>query len=216
MESCELILNNDYEVKSIVPLYKEKEEKGIVSITRYEFKDDLLFNLRVMRDGGDLFVMKPGHYCRLTINKELVMSDTFLERKSNREFIRKANGRVLIAGLGLGLIIHNILHKQDITEIVVIEKHQDVIDLVSPKFNDSRLKIICDDIFNYLPKKEDKFDTIYFDIWTDITIENLDDIKLLHNKFKNKLNRENSRSWMNSWMKEYLQEAKRKENRRGW
>ena len=212
----QLILNEErFGVKSITPLFKEKEEQGIAVISRYHYKDkdNVLFNLRSMRDGGYMFRMYDGHYCRLLINGKLMMSDTGLERISNKEFIDNANGRVLIAGLGLGLIIHNIIDREDISEIIVIEKYRDVIDLVSPKFTHPKLKIICADIFEWKPSKGEKFDTIYFDIWADIGTDNLEEMKKLSSKFKSFLNRLNPKCWMNSWMKEYLQKMKRRESR---
>lgn len=211
-----LILNNGiYGIDSITPLFKEKEEKGVATISRIEISEDAARweNLRLLRDGGFMFRLKAGHYTRLHINNELMMSDTPMERLSNGDFVRNANGRVLIAGLGLGMIIKAILEQDNITEILVIEKYQDVIDLVAPKFNSSKLKIICADIDNFKLPKGDKYDTIYFDIWADISIENLEHIAKLHNKFKNSLNRNNPKRYMNSWMKEYLKQQRRKEAR---
>jgi len=37
------------------------------------------------------------------------------------------------------------------------------------------------------------------------------EIKILHNRFKNKLNRDNPDKWMNSWMKEYLEGIAKKD-----
>lgn len=214
-----LILNNGkYGIDSVVPLFAEKEEKGIATITRIEItKDECMFaNLRLVRDGGRLFRLREGHYTRLHVGRDLMMSDTPMERLSNKDFVRNANGKVLIAGLGIGMIIQAILSKENVTEIVVIEKYQDVIDLVEPKFKSDKLKVICADIDEWKPEKGVKFDVIYFDIWADISTDNLDHIKKLHNKFKNSVNRENPYCYMNSWMKEYLQSKKRKESRSSW
>jgi spermidine synthase len=195
-----------YGVKGVYDLIPPKEQ-GIAKISRFEFneKDDFLFNLRASRD-HPMFRMRSGKYLRLSVGNQLMMSDTAMERISNKKFIDYADGRVLIAGLGIGLIIHNILHKESITEIIIIEKHQDVIDLVAPYFTDPRLKIICADIFEWKPQKGEKFDTIYFDIWPQITTENLKQIKVLHNKFKFY---KSEGAYMDSWLKWYLQKLKR-------
>lgn len=205
-----------YGVKGVEHLFPEKIEKGVAKISKvvFEEKNDLLTNLRLMRDSGEWwFRMKEGTFVRLSVNGQLMMSDTAMERYSNREFIESANGKVLVAGLGVGMILANILDKEEVTEVIVIEKYQDVIDLVSDKFTHPKLKIICTDVFDYVPEKDEKFDTIYFDIWADISTDNLKEIKLLHNRFKNKLNRQNEKCWMNSWMKEYLQKQLRQESR---
>lgn len=189
--------------------------KGVAKISTFEFKNENnpLYNMRIMMDGGRMFRVLDGKYVRLFVDKELMMSDTNMERISNEEFVRKANGRVFIAGLGIGMIIHALKEKVDngeVTELVVMEKYQDVIDLVSPYLEGIPVKIVCDDILTYKPTKEDVFDTIYFDIWATIDEENLSEIRMLHNRWKNKKNKSNPDCWMDSWMKEYLQQQKRR------
>lgn len=204
-------------VKGVQELFPEKEEKGIAKISPFEFKNEgmqTLTNLRLARDAEWWFQINEGKYVRLVVNGELMMSDTGMERYSNREFIKKANGKILIAGLGIGMVLKNILDKPEVTEVLVIEKYQDVIDLVKPKFNHPKLKVIQENIFNY--KTKEKFDVIYFDIWPSINTDNLEEIKILHNKFKYNLNRTNSNCFMDSWLKKYLQNIKRKESRNSW
>lgn len=195
-----------------------KVEKGEAKISTYEFskKKDPLFNARAIMNGG-MEYMDDGKYVRLHVGGVLMMSDTRMEKRSNFEFCHCANGRVLIAGLGIGLILHNITHRINegiITSVVIVEKSQDVIDLIKPYFDDisTKVEFVCCDIFEYKP--DGKFDTIYFDIWPDICEDNLDQIKKLHNKFKYKLNRHNPNCWMNSWMKDYLQSQKRRNRSR--
>lgn len=199
-------------IEGVIDLFPAVEEKGVAKISNYEFVEDPLYNLRMLRDGGSMFIMRGGKYVRLHVNGELMMSDTDMEKTSNREFIYYAHGKVLIAGLGIGLVLKNILNKEEVTEVIVIEKYQDVIDLVAPKFDNPKLKIICADINEWKPAKGEKFNVIYFDIWPNICEDNLDEIKVLHNRFKNSVDRTDPNCWMNSWMKEYLQ-AKRRENR---
>lgn len=205
-------LDKHYGVIGVSDLFKESQHVGNCSILPFEFKEpeNFLFNLRQIRDNGSMFTIQEGKYVRLVVNGSLMMSDTGMERLSNKEIIEHANGRVLIAGLGIGLIIRNILLKGNVTEIVVIEKYKEVIELVGNKFKDKRLKIIEGCIHDYKP--DQKFDTIYFDIWPDINTDNLEEIRILHNKFKFFLNRSNPNFYMNSWMKEFLQRQKRKEN----
>lgn len=200
--------DNYYRVKGVSHLFNQKEERGVAKLSKFYFKqaDNPIFNFRNARE-HPMFIVRDGEYVRLSVKGEIMMSDTGMERISNKTFINKANGRVLIAGLGIGLIIHNILTKENISEIIVIEKYKDVIDLVSPKFNDHRLKIIEADIFEWKPTKGDKFDTIYFDIWPQICVDNLSQIKTLHNRFKFY---KTSDGYMDSWMKHYLQAQKRK------
>lgn len=192
-----------------------KQEKilGLATLSGFEFKtsEDPFYNIRARRDGSSLFTMDDGKYVRLHVDGELMMSDTKMEKISNMEFIRKAKGRVFIAGLGIGLILHNLRSKiesKEVTEIVVMEKYKDVIDLVSPYYTDLPVTYIHANVLDYKTKKEDVFDTIYFDIWSDICIDNLQEIGVLHNRWK--LRKRTPTSWIGSWMKKELQNQKRR------
>lgn len=200
-------------IKGVVDLFPDKSEKGVARISKYEFdsKEDIFYNLRASRDMGGIFYMYTGQYVRLHINNQLMMSDTAMERKTNRQFVNNAKGRVLIAGLGVGLIIQAIIDKEEVTEVVVIEKYQDVIDLVEPIFKHPKLKVICADIFEYDMPKEEKFDAIYFDIWAEISIDNLEQMKRLHAKYRR--NKRSQDAWMHSWMKDELKKERAKEYR---
>lgn len=202
-------------IEGVLDLLPEPIEKGVAKISQFEFneKEDFMFNFRAVREGGDIFRMYNGKYVRLHVNGQLMMSDTGMERKSNKTFINAANGRVLIAGLGIGLIVKNILYNPCVKEIVIIEKYQDVIDIVKPIFKSSIVNIICADIFNYEMPKTEKFDTIYFDIWPEISEDNLEEMKTLHSKYRKHLNKDNPDKFMDSWMKDYLQKEKRKNSR---
>lgn len=62
-------------------------------------------------------------------------------------------GSVLVAGLGLGLMLHHMARRDDLTEIVVVEVNQRVIDLVRPTLpEDQRVTIVCDDFYDYLTR----------------------------------------------------------------
>jgi spermidine synthase len=143
----------------------------------------------------------------LFVNGVMMMSDGYEEHRSNSTFVWKAKGKVLIAGLGIGMVLDAILKKKEVDQIVVVEKYQDVIDLVSPYFNTPKWSWICADIFNWKPAKGEKFDTIYFDIWSDICTNNLKEISTLHQRFKNYKAKE---GWMGSWNCELLKYYKSK------
>lgn len=205
-------------IQSITPLFDEKEELGVAQITRFEYIDanNPMYNLRAVRNGGYMMRMYDGHYTRLVVDGVMMMSDTAMERWSNLDFVQRANGRVFIAGLGLGLIIQPLLNNDNVTEIVVVEKYQDVIDLVEPKFKHPKLKVICADIFDFKFPKGELFDTIYFDIWPSIGTENLKEMTILSNRFKNNLNRSNPKAYMDAWLKDYLKRMRRRETSYSW
>ena len=110
--------------------------------------------------------IKAGTYVILTDKEkhECVMSDTQMEQHTNLEFVREAHGKVLIGGLGIGMVLLAIQDKPAVTDITVVEKYQEVIDLVKPQLPlNSKVKVVCADIFDYEPTE--KYNTIYLDIW---------------------------------------------------
>lgn len=129
-------------------------------------------------------------YARLLIRERVVMTDAEFERRTNADVVLHAKGDALVAGLGIGLILDPLLER--CASVTVIEKEQDVIDLVGPSF--PKAKIICADIFELKP--EGKFDLIYFDIWPDICDDDLEEAKLLQRRFRKCLRKG---GWMRSW-----------------
>lgn len=112
--------------------------------------------------------ISPGTYIRLMRKNELMMSNTDMEKNTNKEFVRKAHGKVLIGGLGLGMIVLAIQDKPEVESIVVIEKYEEVIDLVGSQLPlNTKVKIINEDVFDYCPEN-DAFNCIYMDIWSTI------------------------------------------------
>lgn len=125
----------------------------------------------------------PGNYKRLVRGKTVVMSNTAMELNTHRAFIRDAQGNVLIAGLGLGLVLNEILRKDTVKRVVVIENSADVIKLVAPSFTDPRVEIIHADIFTYTFADGTKFDYAWFDIWDEICTNNLPEMRALKSRY---------------------------------
>ena len=197
-------------MKGVANLYEKDIEKGVAKITKFSITPDeaKMFNLRCIMSGNGNGMITSGDYVRLHINDELYMSDTPMEQRTNREFVNKANGDVMIAGLGIGLVLENLresVRNGKVRSITIYEKYQDVIDLVSPIYKDMPITYKCADILEYKPSRDEKYDTIYFDIWPSVTSDNLPDMKLLANRWKFHLKRDNPNHWMDSWMKKECQ-----------
>lgn len=162
-------------------------------------------------------------YIRLKMNgKGIMMSDTPMERNTNRDFIQKANGDVIIFGLGLGLVILPLLKKENVKSILVVELYQDLIDLVEPILKkhdtENKLSIIqgdCFEIHKNIPK-EKKFDSVYGDIWIEICTDNYEEMKTLTKNWKSRINRENSNAFIDHWMKDYLKKQIAQEKRESY
>ena len=139
----------------------------------------------------------PGEYTRLKRNKDswgnIVMSDTPAEMDDHWYAVANAKGSCLLNGLGIGMVLKNILLKSEVTDVTVIEISQDLIDLVGPHYNDPRVTIICMDALEYKPVKDKKYGMVWHDIWDGICSDNLEDMKKLHRRYGKKA------EWQGSW-----------------
>jgi hypothetical protein len=143
-----------------------------------------------------------GDYIQLTHHGECVMSNTSMELRTNSGFVCYANGDVLIAGLGIGLIVLAIQDKPEVKSITILEKYKEVIDLVGSQLpiND-KVKIIEGDVFTYEYPKGTKFDSIYFDIWNYINSDVYEEMKELKKKYRKyrRLSKDNPNAFISCW-----------------
>lgn len=127
----------------------------------------------------------PGTYTLLTcvsetaamsdLGVEVVMNDSVPELRTHLQAMLTAHGRVLVTGLGLGCVVRGMLAARDehISEIIVLEREQAVIDLVAPRAFPSdwmnRVRIIHTEAEAWLQANpREKFDCAWHDVWTDV------------------------------------------------
>jgi spermidine synthase len=161
--------------------------------------------------------MKPGWYTRLTRNGSIIMSDTPDEIRDHWDVIRRANGRVLINGLGLGVVLNACLSKvlsddgtsagreMAVEHATVVEKNQDVIDLVGSYYEDrfgDRLTIVHADALEWKAPRGERYNVVWHDIWDDICADNLDSMKKLHRKYGRRCD------WQGSWCRHLCERQK--------
>lgn len=143
--------------KNMTELLDEKEINGW-KLKKFEITHK---NCRAILDG-----ILPGTYIRLIHDGECVMSDTGMEKRTNLKFCSKAHGDIIIGGLGIGMVIMAIQDKPEVHSITVIEKNQEVIDLVASQLElNDKVKIVHADVFDWNPEKGVKYDMSYMDIW---------------------------------------------------
>lgn len=158
-------------------------------------EDALIFNMRAIWQPGARRI-KPGTYKKLTKNGTIIMSNTPAEIRDHSYFLHIAKGDILINGLGLGVAVKYLLGKKEVKSITVIEKSQDVIQLVAPHLNDPRLNIIHADAFEWKSPKGMQYDYVWHDIWDNICSDNLPEMHKLHRKYGRKS------GWQGSWVRE--------------
>lgn len=158
--------------------------------------------IRAVVTGNHREYIAPGTYKRLMRGNTVVMSNTPMEVDTNRSFVKRAHGRVLINGLGLGMVLQAVLRKPEVSHVTVIEISAEVIALVGPSFKDNpKVRIVQADALEYQPQKGEKFDAVWHDIWDDITADNLAQMHRLHRKYGRRA------SWQGSWCRAQCEAA---------
>lgn len=207
-----------YQFPKMIEVIPEGENDGAKITHRVVAQEEInVQRLRDLMSPGPSWLSNrtsPGTYCVLQVDGSTVMSDTWMERFTNQEIIEKANGDVLIAGLGIGMILTLLEEKDEVNSITVLEKNRTVIDLVAPWFNNLKIDVVHADVFTWQPTQN--FDTIYFDIWPDISDLHYEETKTLHKKYRPYLRRSNPDHFMQSWLRNEFRKLRRKAIREGW
>lgn len=180
----------------------EVGEQGRWRVKHYNVTDESwrLERLRIMHECGDdefSRTMKlerqipPGPYCTLSrraTEREMedneyvkaegympIMSDTPAEINEHQHAFMYAGGRVLIHGLGLGVLVSALLAAPHVDHIDVVEIDPDVIALIGPYYtHDPRVHIHQGDCLRMDWSPEIEWDYVWHDIWSDISWKNLD------------------------------------------
>ena len=105
---------------------------------------------------------------------ELVNGKTFVmtDRKSESDehaifFNQPLKGNVLVTGLGIGFVNEYLIKVPEIEKVVIVEKYQEVIDMVWPYCKkDDRFEIVQADADTWAPTMY--FDYAWLDHWTEL------------------------------------------------
>lgn len=153
--------------------------------------------------------VKVGTYKKLTYKNNIVASNTPAEIADIRWPIyeaKKRGGRILINGLGLGMIMIPILECKEIRKITVVEISTDVLNLVAPSYQDERIEFIIADALIFKPTGM-RFTVVWHDIWDNICSDNLPGMHKLHRKYGR------ISDWQGSWAR-YECESQLRESKR--
>ncbi len=133
--------------------------------------------VEVQDDRPDCFRYRPGEYTELRCGGITFMTDLYDEWWTQRSAIERARavgGSVLVTGLGLGIVIKEMLApggpSAPIERIVVLERSADVIRLAAPSLLAELgplLSVIEADAFTWAAAPGERFDSVWHDIWPD-------------------------------------------------
>lgn len=163
------------------------------------------FNMPLLfKPGGGSQLIEPGTYTGLYQDgmRDPWMSDTPAEIRGHRGIIHEIEhrgGRVLINGLGLGVVVKATLSFPNVHSVDVVEISPDVIALVGPTYSDDpRCHIYLGDAYTYEWPKGMRWDVIWHDIWPTICTDNLEGMGKLHRRFGHRA------AYQGSWQRDYL------------
>ena len=96
--------------------------------------------------------------------RQIWMATEQVEIDEQQRFLEKARGKVLIAGLGLGVAPVLADEKRGVTQIDVVEIDNDIIKLVWEHIQTRKMNLIRGDICEVLASRATKYDVIYCDL----------------------------------------------------
>lgn len=189
----------DYLLASSYPERYDRIEKEFKSpISHYPVMENGNFKISkiVMEAGRPMEMITQRGFIRyetdieLTVLKEnnkLWMSDRPSELQDMENLARYAKGNVVVAGLGLGVLIHILDAIEEVESITVVEINHDLIEMISPLLP-PKARVIEDDWHQWIQRVEENYDYYILDIWPDICEDNfrgmLDAWEAIKNKKK--------------------------------
>ena len=94
------------------------------------------------------------------------MVDSPTDYRAMQKYAEVAYGKVLTAGLGLGLLVHELCKNPCVESITVVEKSSSIVDLIKNYLpDDSRIHIELGDIWSFIAFDNSLWDYIIMDIW---------------------------------------------------
>lgn len=155
---------------------------------------------------------RPGTYTALKINGALWMSDTDAEKKDHLPALWAMQSweakRVLINGLGLGMVLKAALAMDHVEHVDVVEIDERVINIIGPHYTkDSRVQIHHADAYEQMSRwpTGTRWDVGWSDIWLHASTDNLADMARLRRSYGRRTD------WHDCWLRETLVSIQRKE-----
>jgi len=180
---------------------------GDVEVYRFEVVKNSIEYLRLMFSPAGGREPEPGWYTGMARYNRLWMSDTTAERRDHLSAaweIDMRGGRILMSGLGLGMLLRVALHTESVTHVDVVELDSDVVKLVSPHYQEmadlmgKSLTIYEDDIFKIRWPRNTRWDVAWFDVWSTICTDNLGEMAKLNRSYNRRTD------WHGCWSQELL------------
>ena len=152
-------------------------ELGSVSIERFTVPKNDIGNMLLGSRAT-----RPGEYTAIKRHGRLWMSDTDAEVNDHREAdwqIQQRGGRVLVMGLGIGMIVNRALQYEHVEHVDVVEIDPEVAELVGQHYAGPRCTIHVADAYEIKWPKGTRWSYAWHDIWPDLCEDNLPEMARL-------------------------------------
>ena len=142
-------------------------KKYVSGVYRYWGLDGkLMFRVRKSIPITTLQEKRDGRWCDWMVNDPP-------NYRAMQIYAQHLSGRVLVAGLGLGLILHELAKNSNVKYVCCIEKSEEVLALVmpcilgllKPEEGKSLFNICHDNFFDFIDRDRNAWDSIFLDLW---------------------------------------------------
>lgn len=215
------------EAEALMAVTVPEGTSGDVAVKRFEIKEaEARFaNLRMAINGARDRYVQPGTYTSLTRRGTLWMSDTPAERHDHSPFVvtcdRTRAERVLVTGLGLGMVAAALVHVPSVREIDIVEIDADVVALVGEHVvrlgKDHGVEVRVHqgdatrpgDVFGRTGRR---WSAAWHDIWPTISPDDYEDHKRVRRAYQARV------GWQDVWQGNEVRRMVRRdrESRSGW
>lgn len=148
-----------------------------------------------------------GVYTRLSADGVLWMTDTPAEISdlitAFHHLERATTKRVIINGLGLGMVLKATLALSHVEHVDVVEIDPRVVQLVGSQYQDARLTIHTADAYDVKWPVGTCWDVAWHDVWPTICGDNADGMTRLNRRYGNRVN------WQGCWVEDEVRRLHR-------
>lgn len=171
-----------------------------------------LYNLGLLFEGNGRYAVEPGTYTRLAHEHthDPIMSDTPAEVRALKpaaHAFERYGGRVLINGLGLGLVVKVALMAPAVEHVDVVEIDPDVIRLVAPHYGNGRVTVYEADAFTIQWPRGTRWSAVWHDIWPTICGDNAEGIGRLKRRYAQRC------VWQAAWEEQQVRYQNHRDSR---
>lgn len=178
----------------------EGEQDG-VAIKRFTVEKNSIQNMLL-----GARATRPGEYTMIERHGRLWMSDTDAEVRDHMTVdweIRRRGGRVLVMGLGLGMIVNRALQYDHVEHVDVVEIDPVVASLVGQHYAGPRCTIHVADAYEIKWPPGTRWSVAWHDIWPDMCEDNLPEMGRLARSYGRRVD------WQGFWGKDEILRQRR-------